>query len=306
MIEQGLKVFTAVYKRVYRSLRSEYKKLYRLNRLYMDEKEYYRVLDSQNAVFRADYDTTDLDIIPVADPTISSEAQRLARSQAEFETMEMNPTKGGRVEILRRRYQALQVPDIDKLLPPAEIQAILAPQQPPPNPELLKLEAQITKNQHDFELALDDADQKRLRLEADIQLVRAQAIKAIADAEKDEAGHQFEQYKFEVDQLSTQVKLAIDAMKARVTANATTTDGTSKPPPGDTPAPDAGAGGGVEAVPGNQGSPPLSPGGPGKLPGATGTGGDLESLVSGAHGTTDLQNVGANLRAKFNAGSPIP
>jgi len=50
MIEQGMKVFSSIYKRVYRSLKSEYKKLYRLNRLYMDEVEYIRVLDDTQAV----------------------------------------------------------------------------------------------------------------------------------------------------------------------------------------------------------------------------------------------------------------
>ncbi len=43
-IEQGMKVFTAVYKRIYRSLRSEFKKLFELNETYLEPEEYIAVL----------------------------------------------------------------------------------------------------------------------------------------------------------------------------------------------------------------------------------------------------------------------
>ena len=45
VLEQGLKVFTSIHKRVYRSMKKELKKLFRLNALYMKDEDYYRVLD---------------------------------------------------------------------------------------------------------------------------------------------------------------------------------------------------------------------------------------------------------------------
>jgi hypothetical protein len=45
VLEQGLKVFTSIHKRVYRSMKKELKKLFKLNALYMQDEEYYRILD---------------------------------------------------------------------------------------------------------------------------------------------------------------------------------------------------------------------------------------------------------------------
>jgi chaperonin GroES len=220
MIEQGLKVFTSIYKRVFRSLKSEYKKLYRLNGLHLAEQEYYRVLDSQSAVFKQDYNGSDLDIIPCADPTISSEAQKLARAQALFQTMQVNPSPSGRAEILKRYYEALDVPELDKVLPAKEIQQITtAP--PPPDPAMLKLQADMLKQKHEYENSMQEMEMKQEKqhyeleqIKANIELTKANAIKALADAESKEAGQQFELYRHEVEQLATQVKLAIEVKDA--------------------------------------------------------------------------------------------
>ena len=292
-IEQGLKVFTAIYKRVFRSLRSEYKKLYRLNRLYLKEEEYFRVLDTPKAVMRADYDGDDLNVIPVADPNISSEAQRLARSTALWETLPVNPSMAGKMEILRRRYEALGTPDIDKVLPPDEIQKLIkAP--PPPNPEVLQIELETLKAKHAYELEEARIELERLKMEADIELKKAQAIKAVADAEAVEAGQQFEEYKHEVEQLSNTVKLAIAAMEANTRAKSLDAgdSGTDKP----------GGDGGVAPKPddaeGDAG--PTAP--PGGIQGADGRGTDLESDLSRANGPMDVQDAGTDLRTRFNAG----
>ena len=55
LIEQGMQVFSAIYKRVHRSLKSEYSKLYRLNRLYMDETAKFRKGDEWMEVSRSDF-----------------------------------------------------------------------------------------------------------------------------------------------------------------------------------------------------------------------------------------------------------
>lgn len=301
MIEQGLKVFTSIYKRVFRSLKAEYKKLYRLNRLYLPEAEYYRVLDSKYAAFREDYDGEDLDIVPVADPTISSEAQKLARSRAMLETMEINPSIAGKLEILKRHYEALDAPNIDKLLPPKEMQELAAPKQSPPDPALLKLEADMLKQKGDYELAMDRLDLERMKLEADVELTKALAIKAIAEAESKEQGRQLDEYKYEVDQLSKQVELAVKVMEANNRARATEgklSESGSAPAPGDA--------GGMEEPTGDAGGVPIPQGDPGVPPGSDGGGGDVTDQLSGGDGPVDLPAVGSDLRAEFNAGDPAP
>ena len=81
MIEQGLKVFTAIYKRVYRALKQEFKLLFYLNAKYMDDQQYFTVLDEQQAVAKADYDWKSIDVVPVADPRTVTDMQKMARAQ---------------------------------------------------------------------------------------------------------------------------------------------------------------------------------------------------------------------------------
>lgn len=80
MIEQGQKVHNSIHKRVYRALRGELQKVYRLNRVYLDPNEYQRLLNVP-ADPRQDF-AEDLDVIPVASPELSSKQQRRAQAEA--------------------------------------------------------------------------------------------------------------------------------------------------------------------------------------------------------------------------------
>lgn len=81
LIEQGLTGFKSIYKRVYRSVKEELRLLYRLNSLYLNEQEYFRVMDEEQAVARADFDLKSVDVMPAADPTIVTDMQRMAKAQ---------------------------------------------------------------------------------------------------------------------------------------------------------------------------------------------------------------------------------
>jgi chaperonin GroES len=82
LIEQGQKVFSAIYKRVHRSLKQEFKKLYRLNKLYLEPEDYYRYLDRSEPIYLEDYQGDATDVCPVSDPSLVSDAQKLARAEA--------------------------------------------------------------------------------------------------------------------------------------------------------------------------------------------------------------------------------
>jgi chaperonin GroES len=95
LIEQGLQQFSAVYKRHLRSWNLELDKVFRLNRKYLDPEEYYAVLDAsgvlqQSKVYRNDYED-DLQILPLADPKLTTEKQRLAKAEAEWGFLSQNP-----------------------------------------------------------------------------------------------------------------------------------------------------------------------------------------------------------------------
>jgi len=81
LIEQGMKVYTAIFKRIWRSMKQEFKLLYDLNARHLDPEQYKRVLDDPDAIAEQDYETVSLDIVPAADPSMSTDIQRAARTQ---------------------------------------------------------------------------------------------------------------------------------------------------------------------------------------------------------------------------------
>lgn len=139
-IEQGLKVFTAIYKRLFRALGEEFKKLYKLNKLYMsDYTDFYDVSGvAQDLVVTKEQYQMIKGVIPGADANVSSEAQRLAKSQALMELFPVIPNKG---EVLKRVLEAQEQPAIEVLMQ--------APQQQGPS-----------KEEMDFQL-----EQQRLQIE---------------------------------------------------------------------------------------------------------------------------------------------
>jgi chaperonin GroES len=141
LIEQGLAVFTAIYKRVYRALGEEFGLIYENLGRYGGEivaEDYDRVLDDPAADFAKDFSENDMDIKPVADPTSVTKMQRTAKAQLILQTSAGNPAVDQR-EMLRRIYEAADIEDIDALLPPPD------PNAPPP-PEAVKIMSEAEKN----------------------------------------------------------------------------------------------------------------------------------------------------------------
>jgi chaperonin GroES len=118
MIEQGLKVFTAIYKRIYRALKDEFKLLFELNARHIDEKAYYTFNDEQEVVEKADFDLASMDVCPVADPKMVTDMQRMTHAQLLMQIQE-HPVYGqiqNPQEALRRIYEAAGTEEPDKLI----------------------------------------------------------------------------------------------------------------------------------------------------------------------------------------------
>lgn len=81
LIEQGMKVYTAIFKRIYRSLKEELVLLYGLNRLYLPEDSYVNILDDQQAISTQDYEDESFDVRPAADPSMATDIQKAAKAQ---------------------------------------------------------------------------------------------------------------------------------------------------------------------------------------------------------------------------------
>jgi chaperonin GroES len=130
MIEQGLKVFTAIYKRIHRSLKDELKKLARLNREFLEPQVYFNFHDEEMAVSLEDYRSDDVDVIPVSDPTIVTDMQRMGQAQFLLAAFRGNPNVDQR-ELDRRVMEAARVQDIAALMPEPK-------GPPPPSPDQIK------------------------------------------------------------------------------------------------------------------------------------------------------------------------
>lgn len=207
LIEQGLKVFGAIHKRIYRALTEEYKKLYRLNNLYTADEEYFRLLDEQNVVYGSDYNLNDLDVVPTSDPQVSSQAQELARAQALLQTMGMNPNPVAQMEILRQYYEAIQAKNIDILVPPESLKP-QPPQQAPPDPALIEAQLKIQQAKDKVKLDLQKQHNENGRHLAELDLMAAQIkeiesriILNLANAESKEAGDNLASYKTAADMI---------------------------------------------------------------------------------------------------------
>ena len=82
LIEQGTKTFSAINKRLYRSLKREFRRIFELNAVYLNDRKYQNVLDIPNVQVESDFDMDSMDILPLADPSLSTAALRLVKAQA--------------------------------------------------------------------------------------------------------------------------------------------------------------------------------------------------------------------------------
>jgi chaperonin GroES len=197
-IEQGLKVFSAIHKRIFRSSRQEYKKIFILNGKYGKEEDYFTVLDSDEAkqAFRSDYDPKSCDVIPVANPNEVSDTQKLMKAQILFG---LRGQGFNDMEINRRFFEAMQVDDVEALMN--------NPEPPPQDPKVLIEASKLDLETAKFEFEVE----KYIDAQAKIQ---SEIIKNLAAAEASEIGPQLEQYKAEMQGLLGFAKQSVERRKA--------------------------------------------------------------------------------------------
>lgn len=124
LIEQGSNTYSAIHARLHESQKRALAILHRLNAVYLDEENVVEDL-GELMVSRDDFSGS-MDIIPVSDPTIFSEAQRFAQSQAIMQMAAQdaqNPNvPWNQVNIRRRILKQMRIENIDELLPPEKEQ----------------------------------------------------------------------------------------------------------------------------------------------------------------------------------------
>ena len=123
LLERGSRVMSAIHKRLYVALKQEFVLLADVFKTYLPPEYPYDVVGGQRNIKVADFDEK-IDILPVADPNIFSQSQRITLAQTELQLAMSNPQMHNMYEAYRDMYTAIGVKDVNKILPP--------PQQPQP------------------------------------------------------------------------------------------------------------------------------------------------------------------------------
>ena len=115
LLERGSRTMSAIHKRIYAALKQEFKLMSRVFKLYLPQEYPYDVVGGQRMIKQTDFDDR-VDILPVADPNIFSQTQRISLAQSELQLAQSNPQIHNLYQAYRNMYEALGVKDIDKLL----------------------------------------------------------------------------------------------------------------------------------------------------------------------------------------------
>ena len=115
MLEQGSRVMSAVHKRLHYSMRQEFKILARVMSESLPQEYPYSVAGDESSIMASDFDDR-VDVIPVSNPNVFSQAQRIALSQTKMQLAAQAPEMHNMHEVYRDMYESLGVTDVDRIM----------------------------------------------------------------------------------------------------------------------------------------------------------------------------------------------
>jgi chaperonin GroES len=189
-LEQGLKQYKSIYKRIYKSLDDEIRKIYHCNTKYLTNAEYANILgEEENEVsVKLDFDMKSHQVIPIADPAAITSAQKIG--QAQFVMGLMQDPYYDPIKLRRILNDSVQISGLEE--------SLRMPQDKP-DPGLILAQAEQTKAQaklaevqiqvHKQSAVIEEMKYKIENLLADVKLKESQTLKNLADAEAKEKEH---------------------------------------------------------------------------------------------------------------------
>ena len=207
-IEQGMKVFTAVYKRIFRSLTKEYRKLYKLNYRYLNPEQYIDVIDEK--IEQSDYAGPENDIVPAADPQATMAQEKLTKAQNLMQLMSLGTLDP--MQVTAYLLEAFEIPNAEQFV-------IQQPQQAPdPKAQLMEMEGQLKQQEHGMKM--QEMEQKMNLAQAQGQhkmmLAEAQAqIKNASEEDKAELEMAARELDLHFKKLEGVIQAATAAQKGR-------------------------------------------------------------------------------------------
>ena len=115
LLEQGSRIMSAIHKRLHYAMRLEFKILARVMSESLPQEYPYSVEGADSRVMATDFDSR-VDVLPVSDPNVFSQAQRIVLAQTKLELAGAAPDLHNMYEVYRDMYEALGVRDVDRLM----------------------------------------------------------------------------------------------------------------------------------------------------------------------------------------------
>jgi chaperonin GroES len=188
MVQEGQRIFSAVFKRTYRALKEEFRKLYYLNSIYLEDSTMFHALNGdESVVLRADFIADDRTVVPAADPNMVTKEQKLAQAMTLKTNAMASPGMYNNYLIEKKILEALEIEDIDAVLPdPNGPNAI--PQQPDSKVviETMKIEQKNMEFKINTQLKMFDLMQEIEYLRAEITEKESRAALNYAQARGEE------------------------------------------------------------------------------------------------------------------------
>ncbi len=179
MLQQGQAVYSAIFKRVWRSMKLEFQKLYLLNAFHLPASMSFG--HGGKKIRREDYMLPSSYISPSADPTLSSASEVFAQAQLTREAAHSGVGGYNLDEVERRYLRALGVDEVDKIFPGSD-------KTPPPAPDVklqiqeMKTQLEMAKLQSQQQMFMMTMMETRRLNEAKIMQLTAQANQLEAQA----------------------------------------------------------------------------------------------------------------------------
>lgn len=189
MTEQGMKVYKMIFKRVWRSLKGEFKKLHHLNATYLPQSK--RFGSGNGKILLEDYRSNPDLVIPSADPNITSDSLRVAQAQMVREAAHSVP--GYNIpEVEKRFLKALRIDGVDQVYPGAD-------KVPPlPNPKMAveqaKMEGVKMKLAWEKEKLMTTLQSEGGKVQAKIRLMEAEIMQIAQGVTNDQSAAKILQF----------------------------------------------------------------------------------------------------------------
>ena len=115
LLEQGSRVMSAVHKRLHYAMKLEFKLLAKVMAEFLPQEYPYSVQGADTSIMATDFDDR-VDVVPVSDPNVFSQAQRIALAQTKLQLAGAAPEMHNMYEVYRDMYDALGVKDTDRIM----------------------------------------------------------------------------------------------------------------------------------------------------------------------------------------------